>query len=62
MARRNQFVLYADMSFEKAVSDGLVKEIIIGPKVNMTVEEVVCYLWIRGYEGVEVRKSAITYR
>ena len=50
------------MSFEKAVSDGLVKEIIIGPKVNMTVEEVVCYLWIRGYEGVEVRKSAITYR
>ena len=62
LARRNQFVLYADMSFEKALTDGVIKEIIIGPKVDMTVEEVGSYLCVRGFEGVNVRKSEVSYR
>ena len=61
LVRRNQFVLYADMSFEKALKDGLIKEVIIGPKVEMSVEEVRNYLWVRGYEEIEVRKSGISY-
>ena len=62
LVRNNQLVLYADMSFKNALPDRLIKDIIIGPKVNMTVEEVKNYLWICGYEDINVRKSYCTYR
>ena len=56
-------VSYADLMFENLVSEGIIKEIIIGPKSKATIDDIVKFLYIKGFdENVSVRVSSSTYQ
>lgn len=68
----NKLVPYIEMNFEK-VKQSIIKEIFIGPKSEVEVEDIVNFLSFYGYydgiergynsqEPVNIRKSDITYR
>lgn len=61
--RNNNLISYADLSFENLIKDGIVHEVIIGPKSNICEEDLKHYLLINGYgTDVVIRKSKASYR
>lgn len=61
--RNNNLISYADLSFEKIKRDGIIKEVIIGPKSNISLEDLQYYLVKNGYGiDVSIRKSKASYR
>ena len=60
--KNRNLVPFVDMNFSKAVKDGIIQRVIIGPKAYVSVEELQVYLWNHGYDNIEVKKSEISYR
>lgn len=51
------------MTFEKVKENGINKEVIIGPKSNISLEDLQYYLVKNGYgTDVTIRKSKASYR
>lgn len=59
--RGRKLVPFIDMNFSKAVKDGLIKKIIIGPKADVNEKELSTFLWHNGFDGVEIEKSRASY-
>lgn len=59
--RGRKLVPFIDMNFSKAVKDGLIKKIIIGPKADVSEKELSTFLWHNGFDGVEIEKSRASY-
>lgn len=57
----DKLVPFVDMDFSKAIADGLIRKIIIGPKADVNEDELQNYLWYRGFENIEIKKSTASY-
>lgn len=61
--KNNKLVAYADMEFKNCVADGIVQEIMIGPKSKASKEDVRQLLLVNGFEdNILIDKSTVSYR
>lgn len=61
--KNNKLVSYADLSFANMIQNGIIKEVVIGPKPDIRKEDLYYYMIANGYEtDVEIRKSDASYR
>lgn len=61
--KRGKLVTYADLCFEQCIQDGIIKEIIIGPKSSVTEHDIFQILCVNGFEDdVIIRKSVASYQ
>lgn len=56
-----KLVPFVEMDFSKAITDGIIKEVVIGPKADVRIEEMYTYLWHHGFEHIKVKKSNVSY-
>lgn len=61
--KNNKLVSYADLSFANMVQNGIIKEVVIGPKSDIREEDLYYYMIVNGYgTDVNIRKSDASYR
>lgn len=57
----DKLVPFVDMNFRKAIADGLIRKIIIGPKAGVNEDELQNYLWYRGFDNIDIKKANASY-
>lgn len=62
-AKDKKFIPYADLSFENCIKDGIIKDIIIGPKARVSQSDIYQMLCVYGYdEDIKIKVSNASYR
>lgn len=66
LSKNDQLVAFSDISFDKYISEGIIKEIILGPKCKLNEYDVKNFLRSVSKEynadKIKIKKSTITYR
>lgn len=57
-----KLVMYADLNFEHCIQDGIIKEIVIGPKAEITDHDIQQLLCVNGFDDIIIRKSDASYQ
>lgn len=60
--RDDKLIVYADLSFEKMIKDGVITEITLEPKEKVSMDDIYKYLLVNGICGVDVKESQDSYR
>ena len=60
--RDDKLIVYADLSFEKMIKDGVITEITLEPKEKVSMDDIYKYLLVNGMCGVDVKESQDSYR
>ena len=61
--KEGKLVAYADLIFEKLLSKGIINEVIIGPKSQISKNDIRYLLLVNGYgDNIKINKSDATYR
>lgn len=61
--KENKLVAYADMNFENCISNGIIKEIVIGPKAKISEVDIRQFLLTCKFEDdILITKSSASYR
>jgi hypothetical protein len=61
--KKNKLVAYSDLDFKNTIRDGMIGEIIIGPKCNADIDDIITFLYTKGYDDkIHVRKSQASYQ
>ena len=59
----NKLVAYADINFDNCIANGIIKEIVIGPKSKVLESDIRQFLLTSGFENdILIKKSAASYR
>lgn len=63
IVKNDKLVAYADLKFENCINDGIIKEIVIGPKAKVSIDDVYRFLLLNGV-GVDggISKSKSSYQ
>jgi len=62
-AKKDKLVAYTDLNFSKCLSKGIIKEIVIGPKADVSIDDVHRFLLLNGIVSkVDIVKSKSTYQ
>ena len=63
VVKKDKLVAYADLKFESCINDGIIKEILIGPKAKVSIDDVYRFLLLNGIcSGVKISKSESSYQ
>ena len=63
IVKNDKLVAYADLKFENCINDGIIKEIVIGPKAKVSIDDVYRFLLLNGIcSGVKISKSESSYQ
>lgn len=62
--RNDKIVAYADLDFSNMIEEGVIEEIVIGPKSNISEEDIIYLLYASGYniDQIRINRSMATYR
>ena len=61
VVKKDKLVAYADLKFESCINDGIIKEIVIGPKAKVSIDDVYRFLLLNGVcvdGGISKSKSS----
>ncbi|MBN1039286.1 DUF2971 domain-containing protein [Clostridium botulinum] len=60
----NQLVAFCDLDFSKLIEENIINEIIIGPKSNISEDDIYNFMLSQGYDAnnIEIKHSKATYR
>lgn len=63
VVKNDKLVAYADLKFESCINDGIIKEIVIGPKAKVSIDDVYRFILLNGIcSGVKISKSESSYQ
>ena len=63
VVKKDKLVAYADLKFESCINDGIIKEIVIGPKAKVSIDDVYRFLLLNGIcSGVKISISESSYQ
>lgn len=64
MKKNNQLVAYSDLDFSKLINSKIINEVVIGPKLNVSENDIYYFLIANGYDANEIKitHSKATYR
>ena len=63
IVKNDKSVAYADLKFENCINDGIIKEIVIGPKAKVSIDDIYRFLLLNGIcAGVKISKSESSYQ
>ena len=63
IAKNDKLVAYADLKFEDCICDGIINEIVIGPKAKVSDEDIYRFLLLNGYNSnIKISKSRSSYQ
>ena len=63
IAKNDKLVAYVDLKFEDCICDGIINEIVIGPKAKVSDEDIYRFLLLNGYNSnIKISKSRSSYQ
>lgn len=63
VVKNDKLVAYVDMKFERCIESGIIKEIVIGPKANISTNDIYRFLLVNGVgSDIKISKSRSSYQ